>query len=77
MLPEFRQEKRQKGTNYVCPICMEVIKESTSKRNGDDAILCESIFNTWLHWQCAGLSKAGFDIFSVSKTPFYCPHCQL
>ena len=27
--------ERQKGTKYICPICMEVIKENTSKRNGD------------------------------------------
>jgi len=33
--PNSDKNKRQKGTKYICPICMEVIKENTSKRNGD------------------------------------------
>jgi len=56
---------------------MEVIKESTSKRNGNDAIFCENICNAWLHRQCAGLSKAAFDVLTVSESPFHCPLCRL
>ena len=75
--PNSDKNKRQKGTKYICPICMEVIKENTSKRNGDDAIFCENMCNAWLHRQCAGLSKPAFDALTVSENPFYCPHCRL
>ena len=75
--PNSDKKKRQKGTKYVCPICTEAIKETTQRRSGDDAIFCESTCNSWLHRQCAGLSKAAFDVLSVSESPFYCPHCRL
>ena len=56
---------------------MEIIKESTSKRNDDDVIFCENMCNAWIHRQCAGLSKGAFDVLTVSESPFYCPHCRL
>ena len=51
--------------------------EASDTREGQQAIFCESICNSWLHRQCAGLSEALFNKYATIEDPFYCPHCQL
>ena len=70
-------KKKKEGDVFVCPICVEVIVETTETTEGQDAIFCESQCNTWLHRKCAGISKAVFKALENSKSPFYCVHCRL
>jgi len=35
------------------------------------------VANSWLHRQCADLSKALFSRYVRTKGSFYCPHCCL
>ena len=51
--------KRKKKVIHVCVlyVCIEVIEEKSDKNEGHDAIYCEGKCNSWLHRQCAGLSK--------------------
>ena len=67
--------KKKGGCN--CPICLEIIIESTKSKSGHDAIFCEGHCNSWLHRRSAGLSKPLFAGLEKSTDPFYCPHCQL
>ena len=61
----------------ICPVCLDPILEATDETNGQEAIFCESICNSWLHKQCTGLSKSLFDRYVRTKGPFYCPCCRL
>jgi len=58
----------------ICPICLEVIVDSTDKKEGQDAIYCISVCNSWIRRQCAGLSQALYKLLEQSDDPFYCPH---
>ena len=71
------KKKSKKKGGCICPICMELIVESTKSKAGHDAIYCEGYCNSWLHRRCAGLSKPLFASMEKSKDPFHCPHCQL
>ena len=73
-----RHKKASLGKRLVtCPVCLDPILEPTDKTNGQQAIFCESICNSWLHRQCAGLSEVLFNKYAKSEGPFYCPHCRL
>ena len=61
----------------ICPVCLDPILEASDTREGQQAIFCESICNSWLHRQCAGLSEALFNKYATIEDPFYCPHCRL
>ena len=63
--------------NIICPICDNVIRESTGRRQGHDAVECSGVCSSWLHRHCAGLSKEAFSSVSTSDKPFYCPQCRL
>lgn len=54
-----------------------MILEALSRKSGEDAIECDGKCATWLHHQCAGLSKNAFDCLSESDNPFCCPHCRM
>ena len=69
--------KRKAKQPVVCPICDESIVDATSHTSGQAAIFCEGLCKEWLHRQCAGLSKAAFDLASQSQDPFFCPQCRL
>lgn len=60
-----------------CPVCECVIKEATSRRQGQDAVECSGVCSAWLHRQCAGLSRQAFSVVSSSDQPFFCPNCRL
>ena len=64
-------------TSIICPVCLDCIIDATEDSDGQEAIFCESICNSWIHRQCAGLSQALFKILEESEEPFYCPHCRL
>jgi len=51
-------EAEEQSEPVLCPICEEVIKESTEKTPGDKAIYCEGQCETWFHCKCAGISKS-------------------
>jgi len=70
-------KKRKQGEEYICPICADVIIESTEEVEGHDAIYCEGACNSWLHRQCAGLSKSLFLSFANSDKAYQCSHCRL
>ena len=56
--PMNKDSKKKKECDvFVCPIYVEVIVESTETTEGQDAIFCESLCNTWLHCKCVGISK--------------------
>lgn len=68
-------KRKVKGT--VCPICDIEIKDSGPRSKGDDAVECEGVCGSWLHRQCAGLSKQAFAVVSKSEDPFLCAHCKV
>ena len=74
-LSQLKKSKKKGGC--VCPICLEVIQDSTKSKKGQDAIYCEGQCNSWLHRGCAGLPKSVFSNLQNSPDPFHCPHCQL
>ena len=70
-------KKRKQGEEYICPICTDIIIENTKEVDGHDAIFCEGTCNSWLHRQCAGLSKSLFQSLAKSEKSYHCPHCRL
>ena len=58
-----------------CPICEEVIKESTDDTPRDEPIFCEGQYEAWYHRRCAGISKSAYESASESENPFYCMSC--
>ena len=58
----------------ICLICADVIKDATSRRDGQDAILCDGACKSWLH---RGLNKHKFSVIAISPLPFHCPTCRL
>ena len=46
----------------------------TVDAEGQKAIYCESMCNTWLHRQCAGLSQTLYKLYQGGDDPFHCPH---
>jgi len=61
----------------VCPVCLDPIIDATEEKEGQEAIYCKSICNSWIHRQCAGLSQALYKLYQDVDDPFYCPHCHL
>ena len=77
-LPHISSCSSQKAQiRAICPICSESIENKVGKKKGNDAIFCDRACKEWLHWQCAGLSKASFEAASVSNLPFLCSRCLL
>ena len=70
-------KKTKKKGGCICPICLEVIQDSSKNKKGHDAIFCEGLCNSWLHRGCAGLPKSVFTSLVDSSDPFHCTHCQL
>ena len=75
--PTADRKKTKQGDQYVCPICSEVIIEDNDTDNGQDAIYCDSTCDTWLHHQCASISKLIFESLKNSNKPFYCMYFHL
>lgn len=66
-------EKRTKASVKVsCPICEEAIVDES-----DDSIFCDGPCGSWLHRQCAGLSRLAFALATKSTAKFFCPVCHL
>ena len=64
----------------MCPICIDPIVDSSKGKKGQDAVFCDRTCNSWLHRQCAGLSrssKTAFASFPGPDVEFFCPHCRL
>ena len=62
----------------ICPICSDAIEDATGrKKKGHDSIFGEGKCQEWIHWQCAGLSKAAFQKASSSDYLFNCPCCLI
>lgn len=53
------------------------IQDAIGKKSGQDSIECDWECATWIHRQCAGLSKEAFEAASKSSDPFICPKCRL
>ena len=68
-------EENGTGEPLPCPICEEVIKESTDDAPGDEPIFCEGQCEAWYHRRCAGISKSAYESASESENPFYCMSC--
>ena len=64
-------------SSTICPVCLDPIVDATEDTEGHEAIYCESTCNSWIHRQCAGLSKTLFKKLEESDEPFCCPHCRL
>lgn len=67
----------KKKQHFHCTICCEVIHDAVGKKPGQNSVFCDSSCASWLHRQCAGLSKDTFAKISKSSSPFLCPQCRL
>ena len=65
---------RSSTNKSICPICDDVIKDSSLQNKGHNSVFCDGVCNMW---GCAGLSKSAFKKIAASNDPFYCPHCSL
>lgn len=70
-------KKKPPSKPFVCPICEETIKDSSTSSTSQQSILCEGTCSTWLHRKCAGLTKEVFQNLSKSKKPFLCSQCAI
>ena len=52
-----QQSSAQKFISFIFD---DVIEDCSSKVKGQDAVFCDGHCNTWLHRDCAGLSKTAF-----------------
>ena len=48
---------KDKSECITCHICEDPILEPTDHFEGQDAVFCEGICNSWLHRKCVGLSQ--------------------
>ena len=60
----------------MCPICLEVIQDSTKSKKVMMQFFARGQCNSWLHRGYAGLPKSVFTSLQNSPDPFYYPHCQ-
>ena len=59
-------------------MCEKVIMESTDKKDGHEVVYCEGECQTWIHRQCAGLTRTMFTKLSKSKIcHIFCSFCTL
>ena len=61
----------------ACPICCNIIVEASETFEGQEALLCESTCQKWLHRWCAGVHKENYRDLASSDKPFVCPSCSL
>ena len=47
--------------------------DAVGRKKGHDLVFCDSDCQEWVHYQCAGLSKANFQSVLSSSQSFYCP----
>ena len=55
----------------VCHVCLNHIVDATVENEGQEAIYYESICNSLIHRQCAGLSQAQCKFYEQGDDPFY------
>jgi len=55
---ENNVKAEEQSEPLLCSICEEVIKESTEKTLGEEAIYCERQCEAWFHRKCAVISKS-------------------
>ena len=60
---------------HAVSACGGHISETPEK--GEESILCEGAYQSWLHIRCAGLSSAVFAAVSTSSEPFFCFACHI
>ena len=68
---------KDKSECITCHICEDPILEPTDHFEGQDAVFCEGICNSWLHRKCVGLTHSIFDIVCESEDPYLCPYCVI
>lgn len=59
-----------------CAVCAKVIKETSARVKGEDAVFCEGPCQSWIHRQCIGMSLPFFQALTKSKAPFHCLYCS-
>ena len=53
------------------PVCIDPIVDSGKGKNGQDAVFCDGACKSWLHRQCAGLSKTAFATLPCPDVEFF------
>ena len=71
-LPKPNSSASKSKKIHYCPICDESINDKKQ-----ESIFCDGQCATWLHHQCAGLSKASLAQLGSSDAPFYCLSCTV
>ena len=81
---EQDSKKKRFDESCICPICEDMIVDSSEVEDNEgldseslDIVYCQGSCETWLHRQCAGLSKAKYQYLLKSDKPYHCPHCKL
>ena len=65
--------KKSKAEQTNCLVCEKVIPELDDKTKGHEALFCEGKCQGWIHRQCAGITRFGYDKLGESTIPF-CVH---
>ena len=69
--------KKSKAEQTNCLVCEKVIPELDDKTKGHEALFCEGKCQGWIHRQCAGITRFGYDKLGESTIPFLCSYCTL
>ena len=75
--PPDRSGKKSKADETNCLVCEKVILEPNEETDGHEALFCEGDCQGWIHRQCAGITRVGYDKLGESAIPFLCNYCTL
>ena len=75
--PPDRSGKKSKAEEANCLVCEKVILEADDDTDGHEALFCEGECQGWIHRQCAGFTRVGYDKLGESAIPFLCNYCSL
>ena len=69
--------KKSKAEQTNCLVCEKAILEPDEETEGHEALFCEGECQGWIHRQCAGITRLGYDKLGESTIAFLCSYCTL
>ena len=57
-------------------MCSTIIREASTERKGDPALLCEGRHKRWAHTSCVGVSDMLYEDIQSYDTPWMCQDCS-
>ena len=64
------------SSGEICFVCSTIIREASTEREGDPALLCEGRRKRWTHTSCVGVSDVLYEDIQSCDTPWMCQDCS-